>query len=78
MDTDSAYFALSYNTLEEAVKPRLVNEFTSRIADSCQVRKFEASEEYWFPRECCQKHIKFDRRSADFSNWRQRALKCLH
>ena len=27
MDTDSAYFALSYDTLEEAVKPELLKEF---------------------------------------------------
>ena len=27
MDTDSMYFALSYNTLEEAVKPELQQEF---------------------------------------------------
>ena len=27
MDTDSMYFALSYNTLEEAVKPELLKEF---------------------------------------------------
>ena len=27
MDTDSMYFALSYDTLEEAVKPELLNEF---------------------------------------------------
>ena len=27
MDTDSMYFALSYDTLEEAVKPELLKEF---------------------------------------------------
>ena len=63
MDTDSAYMALSYPSLIEAVKPALRNDFLKLINNSCNNENFCANEEHWFPRECCEKHIAYDKRS---------------
>jgi hypothetical protein len=43
MDTDSLYFALLTQTLEEAVKPHLVKEFYSDYG-------------HWFPSEVCDEN----------------------
>jgi len=63
MDTDSAYFGISTLTLEDAVKPELKGEFIHKLRESCYDNNFIADHETWFPRECCQKHIKYDKRT---------------
>ena len=63
MDTDSAYFSLSKHSLIQAVKPSLQAAFTSRIKNSCHEVNYLADERTWFPRECCQTHIKYDKRT---------------
>ena len=62
MDTDSAYFALSTPSLEEAIKPELRQDFQNKINHSCHLDTIEPNP-YWFPRECCEKHKALDRRT---------------
>lgn len=50
MDTDSMYIALSTKTLEESIKPEMRE-------------KYEKEKNKWFPRDCCEKHRKYDERT---------------
>ena len=62
MDTDSAYLALNGNTLDELVIPTKKNEH--QYAKMGQCRDFQyTSEDGFFPRECCEKHIAYDKRT---------------
>ena len=63
MDTDSAYLGLSGDNLRDVIRPELKDEFDKKIMQSCAVNKFFASDDHWFPRECCEKHIKHDKRT---------------
>ena len=64
MDTDSAYFAISGNSLEDVIKtPELKTEFQNNL-NLCHLDRIEASTEYWFPRECCTKHKMYDKRES--------------
>ena len=63
MDTDSAYFAMSGNTLADIVKPHLKEEFLHKIFKSCHLKEVIPNP-YWFPRECCEKHRAYDKRQA--------------
>ena len=63
MDTDSAYFAMSGNTLADIVKPHLKEEFLHKIFKSCHLKEVIPNP-YWFPRECCEKHRTYDKRHA--------------
>lgn len=50
MDTDSLYFAVSENTLEECVPPHLIEQFKDEFSQ-------------WFPRTCCERHRNYDKRT---------------
>ena len=63
MDTDSAYLATATKTLVDSVKPELRDEFKNRITGFCNDNSFIADSVTWFPRECCDKHIKHDKRT---------------
>ena len=63
MDTDSLYSAFNGRTLFECVKPELRDEFYDKIHNSCHLRHVDPSLGYWFPRECCDAHKKYDKRS---------------
>ena len=64
MDTDSFYFAISAKCLRDVVKPSLQSEFDLKINGSCHRTDVEGNQEFWFPRECCNKHIAFDKRTS--------------
>ena len=51
MDTDSMYFALSYNTLEEAVKPELLKQFEKEKKNWLFWNKWSSREPGLFKRE---------------------------
>ena len=63
MDTDSCYFGLAGKTLRECVKPNLLPIFERNVYGSCK-DDFDGDDfkTVWFPRECCQKHNKYDLR----------------
>ncbi|GFN95579.1 hypothetical protein PoB_002208500 [Plakobranchus ocellatus] len=73
MDTDSLYMALSANSLEEAVKPHLLEKFYREYpqwfpARSCDTHHEEfvsvcSRGEAWNPRPCCKKRSTFDKRT---------------
>ena len=62
-DTDSAYIGISGNTLADIIKPHLKAVYDDRLKGLCHTEDIEANELTWFPRECCEKHAKRDRRT---------------
>ena len=75
MDTDSFYFALSTEKLDDAVKPELREQyFTERHAwlpsESCDIPyhresyiKCRTHNYPWFPQPCCESRLVFDKRT---------------
>ncbi len=63
MDTDCVYLAISGMCLEDVIKPSMKLKFDMAVKGSCEVECLEAGGDYWFPRECCERHIKYDRRT---------------
>ena len=62
MDTDSAYLALAGKILEDIVHSSKRQELHSQKFLQCHNLGFTASDGF-FPRECCQKHKAFDKRT---------------
>ena len=58
---DSAYMALSAGSLEEVVKPEKKAEYERGLAGLCD-DAFDPIGDRWFPRNCCTKHARFDKR----------------
>ena len=64
MDTDSAYMALSKPSLEQAIKPHMLDLFIASVKHSCNDADYESDgDKVWFPRTCCKSHCKFDSRT---------------
>ena len=64
MDTDSAYFALSEKTIEEAMKPEMLEKHKQNIYGNCNDSEYlPDGEDIWFIRQCCAKHKNFDKRT---------------
>ena len=63
MDTDSAYFAISGNSLLDIMKPSMKPTFLERINSNCNNIDQIADTLNFFPRECCDTHIRFDKRT---------------
>ena len=63
MDTDSAYTAFSGRSLRDCVRPEMKGGFFEKIFNSCHVEHVSPETGFWFPRECCNKHRQFDRRT---------------
>ncbi len=61
MDTDSAYMAISAESLEDVIKPEMVHEYRRGLKGMCDDRIRDANSR-WLPRTCCDKHSNFDRR----------------
>ena len=63
-DTDSLYFALSGESLEDVIKPELRQSYLQTVSGSLVCNdNFSGDEKTWFPRKCCQKHSKHDNRT---------------
>ena len=62
-DTDSLYYGISQPNFIDVVKPHLREEFNAKIFKSCHIENIEADGTYWYPRQCCDRHKKFDRRT---------------
>ncbi|XP_053391895.1 uncharacterized protein LOC128554634 [Mercenaria mercenaria] len=64
MDTDSAYMAISGSSIEEVIKPEMKEIYQRGLKGFCNETKTEAdAQHHWFPRTCCSKHAKFDKRT---------------
>ncbi|XP_053380961.1 uncharacterized protein LOC128549018 [Mercenaria mercenaria] len=61
MDTDSAYMAISASSLQEVVKSEKLAEYRHGLTGLCD-DKYNPVGDRWFPRECCDKHAKYDKR----------------
>jgi len=62
MDTDSFYFSIAANSLDEVIKPNLKQEYIQKLMGHCDGQEVTAST-HWFPRKCCQMHSKYDSRT---------------
>lgn len=58
---DSAYMALSSSSLREVVKTERKDEYQRGLTELCDDR-YNTVGDRWFPRECCAKHAKYDKR----------------
>ena len=64
MDTDSAYMAISGTCLEDVIKPEMRDKYRNGLTDFCIDEDIEAdAQQHWFPRTCCNKHSKYDKRT---------------
>ena len=62
MDTDSAYLSLAGKQLEDITKPNKQPELHYEKMGQCHDFEY-TSEDGFFPRECCKKHIAYDKRT---------------
>ena len=62
MDTDSAYMAISSNSIYDIIKGKYKEEYLNSINNMCNEREILPGM-YWFPRECCQLHKNYDKRT---------------
>jgi hypothetical protein len=64
MDTDSAYIAFSEKDLRSCIKPELLSKYEAGLTAFCSDDVQEADADMrWFPRTCCERHAKFDKRT---------------
>jgi hypothetical protein len=62
MDTDSLYIALAKKDLMSSIKESHILRFKDGLFNSCQMVN-PSAQTLWFPRECCQEHKTFDKRT---------------
>ena len=62
MDTDSLYFGLAHQNLQDAVYPHLRSEFVKQIVGTCSVPR-EADAQTFFPQTCCKKDALYAKRT---------------
>lgn len=64
MDTDSAYMSISGKTIEDVIRPDMMASYRQGIYGFCSDANIEADDQFhWFPRQCCEKHQMFDKRT---------------
>ena len=64
-DTDSMYMAISGYTLIDVIKPSMQDKLRQGLTSFCDRAEVKADNTvYWFPRTCCEKHAKFDKRTS--------------
>jgi len=64
MDTDSLYFAISSASLEDLIKPSMKEKYVKALKGHCTDNYPSPNDDMpWFPRTCCEKHEKFDKRT---------------
>ena len=61
MDTDSAYFSISKENLEDIVLLEKRQMFTENISSQCHLKQINPDVNF-LPRNCCREHAKFDSR----------------
>ena len=64
MDTDSAYMAISASCLRDVIRPEMREKYEKGLSGFCTHQEIEAdAEHHWFPRTCCPRHAKYDKRT---------------
>ena len=64
MDTDSFYFGLNSNSLEEAILPNMKAAYTKSVYQSCHNETFcPDAVSNFLPRQCCARHETFDQKT---------------
>jgi len=64
MDTDSLYFAISSDSLQECIKPSMKTTYEKALKGYCTDNYPPQNVDMpWFPRTCCEKHENFDKRT---------------
>ncbi|KAK3109123.1 hypothetical protein FSP39_023489 [Pinctada imbricata] len=58
MDTDSNYLCISGETMSDVIKPEMRQSYEHHLRGFCR----DDASPLFLPRECCDKHKKFDRR----------------
>ncbi len=61
-DTDSAYIAISKPNWQDLILPEYKADFANQLQGLCHLEDVDA-DMCWFPRTCCEKHIKHDKRT---------------
>ena len=62
MDTDSLYLALAHENLYECIKPEMRRIWNEMRSNDCTDVFHANSASNFFPRTCCEKHVKHDKR----------------
>ena len=62
MDTDCFYLALAHENLYECIKPERRSVWNEMRSNDCTDFFHADSTSIFFPRTCCDKHIKYDKR----------------
>ena len=64
MDTDSFYFGINSNSLEEAILPHMKADYNKSVYQSCHIETFcpDALANF-LPRRCCPRHVAFDQKT---------------
>ena len=75
MDTDSLYLALAHDSLEDWIKPDIREVWKNIRMNDCSNTFAADSSNNFFPRTCCSKHIKRDKREPGSFREEFRALK---
>ena len=60
MDTDSIYLALAKLLFLNCIKKDMIEEYNKQIYNCSDTSDTTNN---WFPRECCEKHIAYDKRT---------------
>ena len=63
MDTDSLYIALSEEKLDKIIRPEMQSLWYWMRQSDCSDNFAANSSSNFFPRECCNKHANFDKRT---------------
>ena len=61
-DTDSIYFAIDDENLDNVIKPEKKAEYNKLVYDSCHMDRVDPEQGYFLTRKCCEKHKKLDSR----------------
>ena len=62
MDIDSFYLALAQQSLEDCIKPEMTKTWIKVRKNDCSNNCSANSSSNFFPRTCCNEHIKHDKR----------------
>lgn len=63
-DTDSLYIEISSSRLDDIINPELRAQYEQSLKGFCTDDNLEAgTNNHWFPRTCCIKHTKYDKRT---------------
>ena len=63
MDTDSYYLALAGENLRDVMHPDMKIKFDEQVLHQCHRENHKADESTFFPRQCCEKHKDYDKRT---------------